>query len=30
VVAKEEAIRTGNFRVPINEAQPAGAIVPTE
>lgn len=30
VTAKEEAIRTGNFRVPINEAQPAGAIVPTE
>ena len=30
VVAKEEAIRSGNFRVDINEAQPAGAIVPTE
>lgn len=29
VVAKEEAIRTGNFRVDINEAQPLGAIVPT-
>ena len=28
VVAKEEAIRSGNFRVDINEAQPAGAIVP--
>jgi basic membrane lipoprotein Med (substrate-binding protein (PBP1-ABC) superfamily) len=29
VVAKEEAIRSGNFRVDINEAQPVGAIVPT-
>ncbi|CAN5842968.1 BMP family protein [soil metagenome] len=29
VVAKEEAIRSGNFRVDINEAQPLGAIVPT-
>jgi len=29
VLAKEEAIRSGNFRVDINEAQPPGAIVPT-
>ena len=29
VVAKEEAIRSGNFRVDINEAQPPGAIIPT-
>jgi len=28
VVAKEQAIRSGNFRVDINEAQPLGAIVP--
>jgi hypothetical protein len=28
VLAKEEAIRSGNFRVDINEAQPLGAIVP--
>ena len=30
VVAKEEAIRSGNFRVDINEAQPPGAIVPAD
>lgn len=30
VVAKEEAIRSGNFRVDINEAQPLGAIVPAD
>jgi basic membrane lipoprotein Med (substrate-binding protein (PBP1-ABC) superfamily) len=30
VTAKEEAIRSGNFRVDINEAQPPGAIIPTE